>query len=479
MSSSDEDQNISYDGDSSDSDVQMIEEYFDGKPLKPWEDLPPLTLEKIYSYLSRNDQCRMSLVCSKWAKEFSSPSVWRNVRFFLPEYEYNAEIYPEVKFARRYGHMFRHIEIICKRVRTHLLGIIWKQLKFFLQCLTFTVHLNSVSFTNMGNYFRHLDDYIHDDIFRDIVNFLSAQRNLKTVKFFNSHFDNFEAAEILKALCENNCGKLNCILLKGFVRDSPVNQIENHEIDLSFMYDTLLNLYQFETDYSQIFERIIHAFSDRLDSLGWSRINNTKGVLTSIKMNCEGSRRAQFKGISSSIWKQMRKIFPQLKIDMHLNAGGHPQNAAEFFIRRDIPLRSLDFRHEKYHAPNDVDISFLFHHITASGSNKTLEELSIVWIFPSMNLASEIIPFLLECPKLKILQLYISRPVVNLPNIFNSWEQNRPKSLETVYLTIANIQDPEEASALSGIADDYAPLLQVIGLNLFLIAEVEIRPLRR
>ncbi|KAF8763746.1 hypothetical protein HNY73_021892 [Argiope bruennichi] len=153
------------------------------KNKRNWAELPSPAIENIYSFLCRTDQSRMSLVCSRWAKDFNSPSLWKTIKFHLPENDYSTEIYPEVRFARKYAFMFRHVEIIFKRIRAHLIDVIWKQLKLFLEAMEFSSQLHSIKFINMGNYFHYLDDIIYEDLFKTIINFFQLSKESQSSCF--------------------------------------------------------------------------------------------------------------------------------------------------------------------------------------------------------------------------------------------------------------------------------------------------------
>ncbi|GBO36426.1 hypothetical protein AVEN_205364-1 [Araneus ventricosus] len=102
-----------------------------------WAELPSLIVEPIYSFLSRSDQYRMSL----------------------------------------------DVEIICKRVKTHLIGKMRIQLKLFLQAMTLRSQLTSIRFINMGNYFRHLDCDFNDDLRLSVS---SAHKKISKQSFYKT-----------------------------------------------------------------------------------------------------------------------------------------------------------------------------------------------------------------------------------------------------------------------------------------------------
>ncbi|KAF8786616.1 hypothetical protein HNY73_008305 [Argiope bruennichi] len=180
--------------DSDDNDEQISENG------RNWMELPSPAIENIYTFLSRTDQSRMSLVCSRWSKHFNSPCLWKTFRFYLPEHNYSSDIYPEVRFARKYASMIRHVEIICKRVKNHLIEDISNQLKLFLQAMEFSSHLISIKLINMGNYFRRLEDVEYECLFVYFIRLFYSQENLKTVVFQESRFSKEKGMELLKAI---------------------------------------------------------------------------------------------------------------------------------------------------------------------------------------------------------------------------------------------------------------------------------------
>ncbi|GBN78233.1 hypothetical protein AVEN_176167-1 [Araneus ventricosus] len=76
-----------------------------------WSELPSIPLETIYSFLRREDQVNMSLVCHSWSEGYGSPSVWKTFRFDLTESQLSMDSCPEIEIVKKYSNMFRHVEI--------------------------------------------------------------------------------------------------------------------------------------------------------------------------------------------------------------------------------------------------------------------------------------------------------------------------------------------------------------------------------
>ncbi|GIX98361.1 f-box domain-containing protein [Caerostris extrusa] len=255
----------------------------------------------------------MSLVCSRWSRDYGTPCVWKTMKFYLPEHICSSEVYPEVRFARKYGSMFRHVEIICKRVRAHLLGVIWKQLKLFLQAMSSKSHLISIKFLNMGNYFSHLDDFIHNDVFKAIVNLFHSQEALRTVVFQDSRLTRNEAMELLKAIHHSDKHTIRVLNLRGFVVDGESNEINTSYLpNLSTVCYRMSGIYNFELDYTQMFEDILYHLYENLSSGSWEVDMNRQDESheSNLTLYCEGKKTPDFRGIPSHAWKYFLKSFP-------------------------------------------------------------------------------------------------------------------------------------------------------------------------
>ncbi|GFY76373.1 f-box domain-containing protein [Trichonephila inaurata madagascariensis] len=446
---------------------------------KNWSDLPSLAIENIYSFLSRTDQSRMSLVCSRWANVYGSPCIWKTIKFYLPEHEYPSEVYPEVKFVRKYGSMFRHVEIICKRIRTHMLGIIWKQLKFFLLGLVSNSQLVSIKFINMGNYFRHLDDFIRKDVLNSINSFFASQENLRTVVFEDSRLHKEEGMELLSSVYQSNKATLRKLKLRGFVNDSDHNEVSNSYLfKLSSVCGIISTVQNLEIDYTQIFEDILRCFVEQI-SAGIHQIDKNKHHKPLVNMYCEGLRYMRFQGISPACWKCFANVFPNPRVTVDITIHSNIRNEIGMFLIREMPLKTLDFRFEKTYSSPRVDITSLFDHLLFCKYQDHLEMVNILWMPPIANLASAVIPFLQACKKIQIFHLHAQYISNEIEDILKAMLENHPASLKSITLWFNSAINEEDEYNLNALSEQYYPLLETQGIEIFLLLDPGRRLRRR
>lgn len=446
-----------------------------------WSTLPPLVIERIYSFLNCEDQFRMSQVCRNWRNEIDSPNLWRRMKICLPVVAKPTNPL-EVYFARKYGHWFEHVEIICEPFRTSLIAIIHEQLKAFLQSLTYHSRPTSVAFRNLRKYFRKLNDEDFADIFHVIINFLSNLNNLKSFEFQKSGFSKYEAADLIQKVFEKNCKTLKKLHLGGFTHVSTMDAIVRISMDMPITINALINLQTLTINYSFLFEDMFQSCFEYGNNELFSC--KGKGRLEKIELSCIDHYRVEYAGIQHEAWLFFKEVCPEMKIDLTY-WGGYPNtNKIEVFIVPHMPIRSLNFIWDRegiylryiddidgIDDINDIQISFVFHHLINCRTNILLEELKIEWLDIALNLASDLINFLQLCPKLKVLQLLIQHPVINLGNVFDYWLQNSRISLKTVHVTITNALTRYDQNSYFNLSNYYAPLLQELGLELRIIVD--------
>ncbi|GBM14013.1 hypothetical protein AVEN_166198-1 [Araneus ventricosus] len=172
-----------------------------------WLKLPSLPLENIYSFLRREDQVNMSLVCRKWSEGYGTPSVWKTFIFDVTETQLSTNNCLVEKFAQKCSSMFRHVEIkFLSYKNKHWIETWCRKLILFLQILINNSQLISVKFRCP---FWKIDTPTYDAICRTIVDFLRSQQHLKRVEFRYCSFKFHEGVEILRKLTENNRGVHN------------------------------------------------------------------------------------------------------------------------------------------------------------------------------------------------------------------------------------------------------------------------------
>ncbi|KAF8776998.1 hypothetical protein HNY73_013928 [Argiope bruennichi] len=435
-----------------------------------WPELPSLPLEKIYSFLSRADQINLSQVCRKWSEGYGSPSVWKTFRFYLTDSELSMDTCPEIKFSRKYSSMFRHVEIVCRRINLQLIDTSWRQLKVFLDILTTNSQLLTIKFRNLGNYLRQLDTPIYDDIFRAIASLLGSQHLLKRLEFHECFFRFQEGVELLKDITENSRESLTHLVLRGFIHEDPMDHEQDSNVAQSlptFVSQRFPRLTTFETDYSLIFDNMFARQSAAVDALKNCQMRS----LSKIILHCDGFRQSHFQGLTSVAWSFLKQLCPDLQVELYFLPGSQSRREMEFFILPEMPITLLDYRLDRLHGSSIIEIDTLFNHLLACKVNDHLVSLYLVWMMPIHDLASTFIPFFQACSKLKCLQLFTVFPANGIDLLMRSWLENRPESLEEVLISISNVRNEDEYMSLMTLADEYVPLLQVLGLNAFLILD--------
>ncbi|GBL99094.1 hypothetical protein AVEN_64096-1 [Araneus ventricosus] len=449
--------------DSDDEDEQRLNNEIN------WEELPSCAVENIYAFLSRTDQSRMSQVCSRWSDNFNSPRLWKTMKFYLPEDGYSSDIYPEVRFARKYASMFKHVEIVCKSVKIRLIGVICRQLKLFLQAMASSSQLVSIKFINMRNYFRRLDDTHHEDLFQAIISFFSTQENLKTVVFQDSGFSKEKGMELLKAIFHSNT--MTNLTLRGFVNEAAITVFsQQYMLNLSEVCGRIANVQSLEVDYTQIFEDIIHCLYSKISS-GDYQLDKKKFGMSTLNIFCEGKRHLGFRGILPGTWKHVRNVFRDLKVKIDVTIHSHLANEMEKFLVKEIPLQSLDFRYEKFSAPSRIDISALFTHLRICKYEGHLEALNVLWLPSKADFAGSIIPFVQSCENLQNLHIRVAYTPSGIENILRALLENHPISLKSITLWFNYLNADQPQDNLRALSEEYYPLFKAQGIECFLFVD--------
>ncbi|GBO29558.1 hypothetical protein AVEN_127044-1 [Araneus ventricosus] len=407
-----------------------------------WADLPSPPLETIYSFLNRKDQINMSQVCRKWFEEFSSPSVWETFMFDL------LDTCPEIKFARKYSSMFRHVVIVYTEFH-HTTS--WRNLKDFLHILTSTSQLLSVKLLNLRKYFPLLDTPIRDDIFRAITSLLESQRHLRRVEFHGCSFRYQEVVELLKGITENSRESLTHLVLRERVvrQDSVVDQCL-----LTLVNQRFPRLKTLEIDYSLIFEHIFAA----IGALKSCQMR----ALSKMILHCHGCAKGNFRGLTSKNWRILKHLCPDLQVELHFMSSNQSLQELEFFIVPDMPIILLrcEFIWESI-----MEIDALLNHLLKCNINHHLVSLYLEWARPILDLASTFIPFLLACTKLECFHLFTMYPANGVDLLVKSWLENKPKSLEKVFIYFAKVEDEDDYANFNALAAECESLLQAAGLK--------------
>ncbi|GBN23937.1 hypothetical protein AVEN_195032-1 [Araneus ventricosus] len=341
-----------------------------------WSELPSLPLEKIYSFLGREDQVNMSLVCRSWSEGYSSPSVWKTFRLFLTESQFSMDTCPVMKFVQNYSAMFRHVEIRgpVHSVNNLLVKNFCRHFIEFSQTLTRNTQLISVEFRYFLHCFTHIDSSTYNDICRAIADFLASQHHLKLVEFDQCPFEYQESVDLLRILIENSRESLEHLKLRYFVSDEnkDIKQDSNAAQKLPMLADfpSLKTLYM---DYSFIFENMVVRQSAAIQT-----VKNCKTQVLSklIMYNCRNyTEMGDFRGLTSTIWRYMKRLYPDLQIELILTIDYLARQVFEFFILPNMPVSRLEYSSVDFNG--GTAIAVLFDHLLSCKTNEHLLSLKL------------------------------------------------------------------------------------------------------
>ncbi|GBN46980.1 hypothetical protein AVEN_18387-1 [Araneus ventricosus] len=432
-----------------------------------WSELPSLPLEKIYSFLIREDQVNMSLVCRKWSEGYGLPSVWKTFRFVLTESQLSMEACPIMKFVQKYSSMFRHVKVYHVFTRKKRLIKTWcRHFIEFLQILTNNSQLISIEFGGLPRCPRYIHNPNYVNICTVIANFLGSQHHLKRVKFYGCYFRLHEGVELLRKLIQNNGKSLTYLSLRGYVRYDPMGEEQNSNFaeNLPTLAD-LPSLTTLETDYTLIFENLVARQCTALQTVKSCQTL----VLSKIILEYEDRmiKMEDFRGLTSTDWQFLNMLSPNLQVELIIGTGAQSRRQMEFLIVPNMPVTRLEYRYEAFEMRMEIDE--LFCHLLACKTNDHLISLDLLWNYTVQDLVSPFIPFLPACKKLKYLNMHIRYPT-NVIDLMEYWLDNRPEYLEKVNINIWDIEDDEDYTTLKNLTSEYVSRLELIGMNV----EVEI-----
>ncbi|GBN95112.1 hypothetical protein AVEN_127529-1 [Araneus ventricosus] len=431
-----------------------------------WSELPSLPLEKIYSFLRREDQVRMSLVSRSWSEGYGSPSVWKTFGFYLTESQLSLDTCPVMKFAQKYSNMFRHVEIESTYTHDCLRKIWCRHFVEFLKILTTKAQLTSVKFLYFANFLWRLDKPTYNNICSEIVDFLASQRHLKRVEFDLCFFNFQECVEILRKLTENSGESLTHLKLLNFLRDKnkDIEKDSNAAKKLLMLAD-LPSLRTLETDYSFIFENIVPRQSTAIQT-GKNCKTPVLSKLILYYFN-EYTKIEDFRGLTSTDWRFMKRMYPDLQVELILTTDSATRRELEFFIMPNMPITRLDYMDERCEESDwGIDIAELFGHLLACKTNDHLVTLHLDWKKPIQHLSLTFNPFLQACKKLKCLEVTIYSPSSGIDVLLESWLENRPESLKKVIIHVSCIDVEDDFPSLLNLTTEYVSLLKRAGLNI-------------
>ncbi|GBM18936.1 hypothetical protein AVEN_1565-1 [Araneus ventricosus] len=432
-----------------------------------WAELPSLPLERIYSFLNRDNQINMSQVCRNWSEGFNSPSVWKTFKFSFTESQLSMDPCPKIKCAEKYSRMFRHVVIDCiKTVNEHLIETWCKRLIVFFDILTRNSQLISLK-VRWPEFFFILDTINCEEGLEKVIDrFVNSQQHLKRVEFYSCYFF-FPISEFIKDMAKDHKEFPMHFVLRRFV--DPIEPMDQGILDAAQSQHVLLcqrsqmfqELPTFQTDYLFIFESMSESQFAAINKLRKSQVSK-------MIFQCYGPIQSHFRGLTSDSWRFLKQLYTDLQIELYFETDSQSRPEVEFFIVPDMPITQMDYRFTvcKPEHSSIMEIDALFSHLRACKTNDHLVSFNLAWILPIPDLASIFIPFLQDCTKLKCLQLFIIYPANGIDLLARSWLENRPESLEKVVIDISDVGNEDNYRSLMNLVTKYVSLLKVIGLNL-------------
>ncbi|GBM06352.1 hypothetical protein AVEN_129369-1 [Araneus ventricosus] len=432
------------------------------RETRAWSELPSLPLEKIYSFLRREDQVNMSLVCLKWSEGYNLPSVWKTFIFDLTESQLSMDTCPVMKFVQKYGSMFRHVKIYPECTGEKRLIKTWcRHFIAFLQILSSNSQLVSVEFRGLSCCLRYIDNPTYVNICTVIANFLGSQHHLKRVKFYGCNFRLNQGVKLLRKLIQNNGKSLTHLVLRGFVRYDPKGKEQNS--NFTQILPTLADLPSLTTlniDYTLIFEKMVSRQCTAFQTVKSCQTLVLSKIILEYKDRM--IKMEEFRGLTSIDWQLLKMLSPNLQVELIIGTGSPSRREVEFFIVPNMPITLLEYRYEAFEMRMETDD--LFRHLLACKTNDHLISLDLLWNYTVQDLVSPFIPFLPACKKLKYLDISIRYPT-NVIDLMEYWLDNRPEYLEKLNIIIWNIEDNEDYTTLKNLTSEYVSRLELIGMN--------------
>ncbi|GBO11101.1 hypothetical protein AVEN_5377-1 [Araneus ventricosus] len=427
-----------------------------------WAELPSPAIEKVFIYTSRADQDSMSKVCRKWNHEYGSPALWKIFKFILSRHRCSTEIYPEVQAARKYGNMFKYVDIKFNSVRRNCINLMFVQVKLFLEAMSRSSQLSSIKVINFGNYFKHLSDGQNTVLFQTLNEFFNTQKNLNTVIFIKSEFGQEEGLVILNNVfnCDNN--KIRKLTLRGFVKENN-NRVLSEDYAETFagVIAKISQVKVLEIDYNLFFEKLIHDLtSERL------QLPSTASGMTEIHLLCEGKNYRNFRGIHSQTWRRVKRMFRNLEVHMNIKIYSNLMSETRRYLTDGIPLKSLDFTFQKVFVSAGTTLTSMLTYLQTCSLHEHLENISIVYKGHIDDFSGSVVPFFQSCLNLVVFCIYVTYAPDNIESILTSLLENHSTSLKICKIKFDYVNNNYSAQYLYSLSENFAPLFMNRGIVL-------------
>ncbi|GBN94778.1 hypothetical protein AVEN_205210-1 [Araneus ventricosus] len=156
-----------------------------------------------------------------------------------------------------------------------------------------------------------------------------------------------------------------------------------------------------------------------------------------------------FRGLTSIDWVFMKRLYPDLQVELILTTYSATSREFEFFILPSMPISSLEYSTVDFNPGTET--AALFDHLLACKTNEHLVYLKLEMADPTQHLFSNFFPFLQACKKLKCLKLFMINTTSGIDVLLEPWLENRPESLEKVIIEVSNINYEDDCPSLINI----------------------------
>ncbi|XP_064640885.1 F-box only protein 39-like [Lineus longissimus] len=219
-----------------------------------WDKLPDLVVVSIFSYLSLSDRARMALTCRRWAGLYHAPGLWKKASVDFCSHRLTNS---ELKCLYRHSQHIRSMEII-----------LWKNFgfnnKLSLKHVPQLVKVLSCSELNdldlgclrVGAHGRNWPTA--SLTVSTLVNFLTSQKRLKTVKLSNLRIEEEEGLTILSALAAQNQMSVSTLDITSLFQKSA--KLERKFVNVMSVFT---NLTEFHINYSYISDDLVEGIATR------------------------------------------------------------------------------------------------------------------------------------------------------------------------------------------------------------------------
>jgi len=381
-----------------------------------WDKLPLIVTSKVFGYLKNKDRFNASLVCKDWSEALYSANIWRRIELWNSGIDYN-RVEKTVKKMEKVGAWVKDLKINVWVVTSFSVVNMSRIFDSLHEARLTRVELNIQKFQELS--------YIIDS--QLLVKFsVSVNRFIGTqtcLPWFNaSQFDVPVdlGLEILENLSQASGNSLQHLHITSFFPAKRLFPNGVHSIPaFRSSMSRFTQLRSVKMQYDCLDEEIL---------LGLAR--NCAGILQDISLQCKVTE-PSIHTISSSTWRQVRRLCPNLRVSMSLLLLQNNTPDVARFLPQGMPLRALVFSGEQRDVTGLVQ---QLYHFTDS-----LEELGL-YLHSELSeerqdtISEEVVNVIICCRNLK--RLILSTCVLKRQHVSTICEAQRDGRLQLEYCNL-------------------------------------------